>query len=250
MDIENLKPVIDKPAILTADKKTLVIADLHIGIEKELNEKGFNIPDRTNEITSSVLSLCKTYEPTEIILLGDIKHNVPLSLKQERRNVKKFLDTIKEYADIHIVRGNHDGNIQKIAPSDIHIHPSRGFIKDGIGFFHGHSWPCEDVLNCRIAIMAHTHPTVMLVDRLGHRSFEPCWVRASISKDDLKERYPNSKCFEILIMPAFNPLCGGIAVNCDSIMGPFRKLIDIDNSQAYLLDGTLVGKIRDIKVNL
>ncbi len=36
-----LQPLIDEPALLLKEKKLLVIADLHIGIENELREKWF-----------------------------------------------------------------------------------------------------------------------------------------------------------------------------------------------------------------
>ena len=48
-------------------------------------------------------------------------------------------------------------------------------------------------------------------------------------------------------MPAFNPLCGGVAVNRDPLLGPFGSLIDVDNTELYLLDGTSLGKINDMK---
>jgi metallophosphoesterase superfamily enzyme len=52
---------------------------------------------------------------------------------------------------------------------------------------------------------------------------------------------------QILVMPAFNPLCGGIAVNRDPLLGPFRSLMDIDNAEIYLLDGSSLGKVKDLK---
>ena len=48
-------------------------------------------------------------------------------------------------------------------------------------------------------------------------------------------------------MPAFNPLCGGSSVNHDGIVGPLGKMIDIENSQIYLIDGASLGKVKDIK---
>jgi metallophosphoesterase superfamily enzyme len=63
----------------------------------------------------------------------------------------------------------------------------------------------------------------------------------------LKEKYPNSPTTQILLMPAFNPLCGGTAVNQDTLLGPFRSLIDVDNADLYLLDGSSLGKVKDLK---
>ncbi|EMR73479.1 hypothetical protein MBGDN05_00209 [Thermoplasmatales archaeon SCGC AB-539-N05] len=48
-------------------------------------------------------------------------------------------------------------------------------------------------------------------------------------------------------MPAFNPLCGGSAVNNDGIVGPLGKLMDFGRSQVYLLDGSSLGTVLDIR---
>jgi metallophosphoesterase superfamily enzyme len=87
----------------------------------------------------------------------------------------------------------------------------------------------------------------MLTDRLGYRTFEQCWLKGAPFSDKLQEKYPNSSTSQILIMPAFNPLCGGVAINRDPLLGPFSSLIDVDNSDVYLLDGSSLGKVKDLK---
>ena len=87
----------------------------------------------------------------------------------------------------------------------------------------------------------------MLTDRLGHKTFEPCWIKGSFVNIKLKERYPESSDPLFLILPNFSHLCGGVAANKDGITGPLGKVIDIQNSQIYLIDGTSLGKVKDIK---
>jgi len=87
----------------------------------------------------------------------------------------------------------------------------------------------------------------MLMDRLGHKTFEPCWLKTNTINNKLREKYPDAADFEMLVMPAFNPLCGGIAANTQGITGPIGKIVDIDNAQTYLLDGSALGKIKDIR---
>ena len=103
-----IQPIPNEPALLIKEKGIIVIADLHIGIERELREKGLQIPSQTKSMTKRLLSLFKKYHPHEIILLGDIKHNIPTSTIQERTDVKRFLETIQPYGTIHILPGNHD----------------------------------------------------------------------------------------------------------------------------------------------
>ena len=247
MSLIELQPILNEPALYINEKKILVVADLHIGIESELREKGINTVSQTEKMTNHFFSLCKKYKPKEIILLGDIKHNIPSSTIQERKDVKNFLEKIQSYGIIHIIPGNHDGNIQKISPNNTVIHPSDGFVIESIAFVHGHRWPSEEIMKCKQIIFGHTHPTIMFTDRLGHKTFEPCWIKGNFDKNKLKEKYHNSTGPQILVMPAFNPLCGGIAANKEGITGPLGKIIDIKNAQIFLIDGTFIGKIKDIK---
>jgi metallophosphoesterase superfamily enzyme len=61
------------------------------------------------------------------------------------------------------------------------LHGPRGFVREGVGFLHGHTWPDLPLLESRVVLMAHSHPTVWFTDRLSSRSAEPCWLRASAS---------------------------------------------------------------------
>ena len=245
MNLSEIQPIPNERALFISGKKILVFADLHIGIEKELREHGIRAPSQTKTMTDQVVSICKKYKPKEIILLGDVKHNIPSSTTEERRDVRNFLEMIQSFGIIHILPGNHDGNIHKLSPENVIIHPSQGYIVENIGFTHGHRWPSSETMQCEQLIIAHTHPVIMLADRLGYKTFEPCWLKTN-TIDKLKERYPDAKNFEILVMPAFNPLCGGIAANTQGINGPIGKIMDVENSYAYLLDGSSLGKIKDI----
>ena len=247
MDLLQVQPIPHEPGLFIKNKKMLIVADLHIGIESQLREQGLHTSSQAQKMINRLLEICKKFKPAEIVLLGDIKHNIPSATIQERRDVRKFLETIKEFGKIHIIPGNHDGFIHKLCSEEIIIHPSHGFIFENIGFVHGHRWPSEEIMQCEQIIIGHTHPTIMFTDRLGYKTFEPCWIKSMFLKDKLKEKYPNSTCSEILVMPAFNPLCGGIAANKDGISGPMGKMIDIQNSQIYLVDGTSLGKVKDIR---
>jgi putative SbcD/Mre11-related phosphoesterase len=244
-----LQPVPDEPALLLKEKRLLVIADLHIGIESELHDSGLHIHSQTHLMEQRLIALLTTYDIKDIILLGDIKHMIPSITSQERTDVRQFLSAIHSYGTLHVTPGNHDGTIDRLLASDIRLHPSGGFVFEGIGFTHGHRWPSAEVMACDQVVIGHTHPTVMLVDRLGYRTFEPCWVRSPPRVEKLREKYPTSPTSQVLIMPAFNPLCGGIAVNQDPILGPFGSLLDIDNAELYLLDGCSLGLVKDLAIS-
>lgn len=245
MEIADVQPVINQPAVMV-NKKILVIADLHIGIESELREHGVNASSQTKKMLENLKEICKKHTPEKIVMLGDIKHNIPSSTLSERKDVRRFLEEATKIAKVDIVVGNHDGFIKKLIPENINVYPSDGHIIGKVGFIHGHSWPKEEIMLCDQIMMAHTHPTIMLTDRLEHKSFEPCWVNAKSDKKKLKERYKIDKIPRILIIPAFNPLCGGIAINKDGVTGPMGKMIDITESSIYLIDGTSLGFVKSI----
>lgn len=247
MKSQDIQPVINESALYILNKKILVIADIHIGIESELREMGLHSPSQTVSMIKRLIALFKKFKPENIVFLGDIKHNIPSSTIQERTDIKRFFNDIHSFGRIHLLPGNHDGNIGKFLSSDILLYPSDGFVIEDIGFVHGHRWPSEEVMKSEHIIIGHTHPTIMLTDRLGYKTFESCWVKGQCRKSFLKEKYPNSRNPQIIIMPAFNPYCGGIAVNTEPIIGPFSKIMDIKESEVYLLDGSLLGKVKDIK---
>jgi hypothetical protein len=57
---------------------------------------------------------------------------------------------------------------------------------------------------------------------------------------------------KVIIMPAFNDLLGGVPVNekrpSDELLGPLLKneFIDMEKSELYLLDGTFLGKLKNL----
>ena len=245
LNLTDLQPITNQPALFIKKKQILVVADLHIGIERELRENGLNISSQTNLLLKKLIAIIKKYNPKKIILLGDVKHNIPTSTIQERKDVIFFIDNILSYAELHLFLGNHDGNIRKLLPSDVVLHPSDGDVIDDIGFIHGHRWPREEVMNCSHVIVAHTHPTVELTDRLGFKSYMSCWIRGDVFCN-LSDRYPNMVSPKIVVMPAFNPYCGGIAVNVEQVIGPFNKILNVVDSEVFLLDGSYLGKLKNV----
>jgi putative SbcD/Mre11-related phosphoesterase len=241
-----VQPVLNEPALFLKDISMLVIADLHIGIETELRQQGLSAPSQRGVMTKRLLSLLKTYQPEELVLLGDIKHNIPSSTIRERGDVRRFLQEVTALVRVHVVPGNHDGNIHKLLPSGIQLHSSKGFFREGYGFIHGHRWPGSDIMSSSQVIFGHSHPMVMLRDRLGYRSFEPCWLRGMLRDDTVQKWSAEGTNTKVIVVPAFNSLCGGIAVNEEPLLGPMGKVVDMENAEIYLLDGSSLGKIRDM----
>ena len=263
-----VKPILNEAALVVENEhKTLVIADLHLGIEAEFRQKGINIGSQTEKLLERALTCVKVAEPDVIILLGDVKHAVPQISFVDRKEVPFFLAELAAYAPIYVVKGNHDGYLNKLLPEpraseqkhEISIKGAQGFLFDHVGYIHGHSWPSPELFAARYILIGHNHPRIRLVSSSSpYRSLKPVWIRAHFDYDAVKTRYPEVTMSDrnaprVIIMPAFNELCGGVAFNAANkeLLGPIAsKLLRLESMEVYLLDGTYIGKVGDLAEKL
>lgn len=267
-----LKPLIDEPAMVVENEfKTLVIADLHLGIEAELRQKGINIGSQTKKLSERAIKCVKAAEPDVIVLLGDVKHAVPKISWRDRKEVPFFLAALAEYAPVYVVKGNHDGHLNRLLPKatesepepeperkpehEVCIKSTRGFLFDGVGYTHGHSWPSQDLFSAKYILIGHNHPRIRLVSSSPHyTSMKTVWVRAKCDYEAVKKQYPELRVSGwndpwVIIMPAFNEICGGVTFNSPNkrLLGPIAsKLLRSEDMEVYLLDGTNIGKVGDL----
>ncbi|MBS3817784.1 MAG: metallophosphoesterase [Candidatus Thermoplasmatota archaeon] len=219
----------------------IVVADLHIGYERELEEKGINIPDQSKETIKSVFKVLEKKGADKLIINGDFKHNIPKATWQEYRDIPKAVDEwLKVVDEIHLIPGNHDGGIEKYLPSDVIVHDPSGAILDDTGFFHGHAIPSEEVLSTGEVVLAHSHPAVELTDSFKNKEKKECWVRLEYESEENEG--------EAIVMPNYNPLLGGIKINVkeDAYLGPFLRNNRLSEEEVYLLDGTFLGERKDL----
>ena len=268
-----LRPVENYPALLHEEKqhKSLIIADLHLGWETNLTRKGIHIPSQTLKTLRKLLQLINKTTPDTIIIIGDIKHTVAKAEPSEWQDIPKFFETLKgKIEDIRIIRGNHDGNIQPLLPPAIQVHPPTGMALNAIGLFHGHTWPARKLLKCRTLVMGHVHPTIAFRDVIGFYIATPVWIKAEydnaklvaafikskrVKKSTLKREriLGKSKINQLFIMPCFNDFLGGRPINREykrrKYTGPILRseAFDINRSEVYLLDGTFLGTIKQLR---
>jgi len=240
-------PVTGERAIFLKEERAIVIADIHIGIEREYIMQGVNMPSQTDILLDRCKGLLLKTGAEKIIIAGDVKHVIPGGEgKQEdgRREVGRFLKHLHEYADVEVVKGNHDGNIRSKYAK---IHSSRGILLGDVAIIHGHSWPSPDITKGKVMLVGHIHPHVRISTTVGYSYMKPCWVRGKFIQRKFMERYPEgNKKMEWIVMPAFNPLCGGMAINKERVEGAIFSMMDMENAFVYLLDGINLGRVRNI----
>ncbi|RMF91457.1 MAG: metallophosphoesterase [Methanobacteriota archaeon] len=243
---ENPVPVYGEKALKLGE--TLVLSDLHIGMEQELGAKGVSIPSQTKNMERRILSLIKRTGAEELVLLGDVKHNIPSLSIQEYREIPLFLKRLSEEAAVTVVKGNHDGNLEKIAPETPVLD---SLEREGALLTHGHGWIKAGRIDADVVVMGHCHPAVAFVDEFSRTSKEPVWIRAQFN-EGIKEHYAVEEPPELIVMPAFNDLIGGVAFNRGlegQPIGPYFKsrMVDLEDARAYLLDGTDLGTLSDLE---
>jgi hypothetical protein len=266
--------------IKTAKKKTLVIADPHLGWELALQEKGIHVPSQTPKLLKKLVALLSKYKPDVLLILGDVKYTVVASEPGEWRDIPDFFSEIKKHvAEVDIVRGNHDANLEPMLPENIKLHPATGIIVDDVGLFHGHKWPSPALLGCKTLIMGHLHPVVVFRDPAGFKLTRQVWMEADCNtealakilllkhgvkiqgtpEETLQKHYKvKPRTTQIFIMPSFNDFLGGRPINetrprkelgSEALIGPVLRseAVDVDNSELYLLDGTCLGTLNQLR---
>ena len=238
------------PAFYIPEAKAVVITDLHIGIEYEIFHSGITIPSQVERLEKRIDELIKLTRAKQLIILGDVKHQVPTISWQEYREIPKFLEHFSKIK-VSIIKGNHDGNIEKLSPRIVDVYEPQGFKIGDCLLTHGQAWPDEKDLNAKYLFMGHVHPAVEFFTE-NFRSTEPCWLKCKIDNKKLFEKFKVRTNFKQgIIMPAFNHLIGGMAFNSKDFepLGPLLKneVLKWREAEVYLLDGTFLGKLKALK---
>ena len=246
-------------------QRTLIIADLHLGWEVALAEKGIHVPSQMPKLLQRLVTVIEQTKPHMLLLLGDIKHTITKTATEEWRDIPDFFEALtKKVADIRIILGNHDGNLEPLLPETVQTQPSTGIAIGNVGFLHGHTWPSLELLRCRVLVMGHVHPVVMFEDPLGYRITRQVWVKVNVDAVQLKKsliRHYNvrrairgrAKVNECIIMPSFNDFLGGRPINRKSKGGSAKyealspllrsESTKIEEGELFLLDGTFLGTV-------
>ena len=238
--MRKLQPVPGIPALRIMGS-TVVVADLHVGLEGEMADRGVDVARAERQMLQELASLASLEQ--RLIILGDLRHRIGYTRKS---TLPEFMSTLLDYFEtVDIVPGNHDSLISRAMPHRIRVHSMGGFAEEGMGFIHGHAWPSAAVMSAGTLLMGHLHPAVAFRDSLGNLYIEKCWLRAPFRKRDPTGRY-SSLPAEVVVLPAFNPLLTGTPVNRGSgDMGPVfsEGLVLKNRGRIYLLDGTYLGTV-------
>ncbi|MDD4353549.1 MAG: metallophosphoesterase family protein [Candidatus Nanoarchaeia archaeon] len=212
----------DFPAAIINDY--LVISDLHIGFEKELQNKGYFIPSQSEIMLKSIISIKQGAE--KIIILGDLKHEISPKYKKE---ITDFLAGLsKNFKEIIIIKGNHDGLIENYSKNFKNIIIKDELILDDYLFIHGHKMPSNEAIKkAKMLILGHFHANYEFKNYLGKITKLKTW---NIYEFNNKKFYENKKIktsiTSLISFSAFNEFFMGSSEK----NGPLKDYISLKES--------------------
>jgi putative SbcD/Mre11-related phosphoesterase len=239
--------------VSTPESSTLLISDLHLGLEKEMAKKGFRLPAYSVRMVERVKRIAEGYGTKRLAVLGDVKHTVGKVEDIDWGVVPWFFDTMLDlFEAVEVVPGNHDGNIKTVLPPRVLLHPSHGTVlgegRGRVGVAHGHAWPSEEAIATRNLVIGHSHFTYEMKDSLGSRTREAVWVTADYDVAEMMQGAGYTSRMKgkgrLTVMPPFNRLVGGQPINRSKSFefGPVlsSRSVSLKGADIFLTDGTRV----------
>jgi uncharacterized protein len=183
---------------------TLIIGDLHLGLENYLQEQGVFVPrNHYSDILKEIKELVEELRPSRIVINGDLKHNFGGVSKEEWKTVFDLISYLEsEFDEIILIRGNHDNFLESMLKNySIHDY----FVLNKVLITHGHKDVCVDF---DTIILSHEHPAIELRDGARVEKYK-CFL-----KGKLKDK-------TVIVIPSFSNITPGINVLIEKPMSPY-----------------------------
>lgn len=218
-------------------RRTLVLADLHLGYEEAMRGQGVMLPQ--THFTSLLARLRAVFAslevswhtPLEVLILnGDLRHTFgPLNVG-EWRELNAFFEHIGPFARrLVVVQGNHDPALNVFATRYPGVSLHAQFQTSGWLYAHGDKLPDLSLDPTHLAI-GHEHPALSLRD--------PVTGRQERFKVFLQSRFQGRA---LWVLPSCNALIHGTDLTKECALSPLLHEADWSVTQAYVRDDA--GKI-------
>ena len=198
-------------ALYIPKHKTLIIGDLHLGIEDAHRRAGMFVPKfNTKEVLERLTIILSRINKKGlyIIVNGDVKHEHGRILDEEWRDIKKVFDVLQERGIITVIVGNHDKFLLPITKKHGIATTTHVLVNDVL-IMHGDVLPDNELLKkCKTIIIGHEHPAVSLRDGNRVEKYK-CFLKGTYKKKTL------------LVMPSLHTISEGTNVLAESRLSPF-----------------------------
>lgn len=206
-------------AAVLEDVSAAVIADLHIGFEGVMAQKGLFLPKvQLDAIIENLEALISEMGPDILIVAGDLKHEFSKNISQEWSEVRRFLDFVLERVELIVVRGNHDNYLGAIL-AERGVPFVRKLEMGRWTIVHGHEM-LEDWKGT--LIMGHEHPSISIRDEVGAVYRFPAFLYS-------RER-------RILVLPPQSIYASGTDVSAysrEDLLSPILREFGLEGFEAY-----------------
>lgn len=208
------------------DTGVCAVADVHIGMEAAIQAEGFAMPlDEDKELLARFKAIVQRFGPKVMVLDGDVLHEFHRVRRGTQKNFDRvMLALISSVDEVVVILGSHD-KMMDVALTDMDgIRSEPFYFAGGVLFCHGDAIPERaNERDVKMIVIGHDHPMLDV-----EMKKEPCFLygkKAWRGKD-------------ILMLPAFNPLCAGTSINrLDSgdFLSPFIRQGDIDEYRPIIV---------------
>lgn len=225
------------------ERRILFIADIHMGIEGELQRQGIFLQTRGTDRIQRIIDLLEEADPDLLVILGDVKHRVPGTSWQEFRELPDLFSKLRRRVPFCVTPGNHDPGIEEFLKPQEYL-KKEGSLLDQIGVLHGHTIP-DPSLSGRLILCGHHHPVVSLHDQVGVALRTPCYILGEVDNDlfvnPKEDPLDNTR---VLMVPSFNELTGyGIEKTFKAPFSPLSRSLIIETAECLLPDGSYAGDL-------
>ena len=224
------------PALYFAKNRTVVISDLHVGIENVLAADGVFVPiSQQDGLLERVRQIKTAVEFDHLIVDGDFKHSFSIRAEGEMRAVREVAKELSRLVGrLTIVRGNHDNFITWATRDLDQVHVINGNYQLGnVVISHGHETVDMEELNGKVLVIGHEHPAIEEIGNVRQRLKMRCFLKTPL-------RDENGNAAILIVLPAFTDLASGVAVNKqrrEEFLSPvYREFADHGNTIPYVIN--------------
>jgi len=176
-------------------RKTLFIADLHLGKAASFRTLGVPVPaGNTTKDLARLSALLRTADARRLVVLGDFLH-ARAGRQDEVLDVMHRWRAEHDSLEMLLVRGNHDRSAGRV-PTDWRIEEVDEPFEES-GFIFSHLPRCDEKWP---VLAGHVHPVFAMQDYDGSTVRAPCFVF-----DDARR--------PCAILPSFGSFTGGHAMD-------------------------------------
>lgn len=223
-------------------EQTVIIADLHLGMEELYASQGILIPRANYEKIFRQLNeiFKKTGRLERIVVCGDLKHEFGSISEQEWKEVTNILAYLRAHADeVIIVKGNHDkiigpiASFSKIKMLDFYYNEGNKIMAmhgDKLTEFVGR----KEFSDAKILIIGHEHPAVSLKEKNKVEKYK-CFLKGKFGNKIL------------IVLPSMCTLAEGTDILKENMLSPFLKQ-DLSEFECWLVADKeyYFGKLKEI----